>query len=236
LLSAGGAVGTLLGAPLALLLWAAAWFSGARTSLILVAAGAVALAMATGARGRSRRLVIGGLVLAAGALAGVLVAGSPRLLAGTPVDRFLSALPQSSPQAALYEVLWRRDGYGLAAVEAIREHPLTGVGVGRFAAVSSGYHQRLTGRAIPPDNAQNFWRHTLAEQGILGLLPVLWLTLLSLRSLISAPAVGEDLVMKVMLAGLGVALLFGYPVQDPAIAVTVGTLVAAVGRARADAF
>jgi hypothetical protein len=112
---------------------------------------------------------------------------------------------------------------------------MTGVGIGRFTAASTAYHERAAGRSIPPDNAQNFWRHTLAEQGLLGLLPILWLTVLTLRSFAARSPTHPDLVMKVMLGSIGVALLFGYPVQDAAIAVTVGTLVAAVGRTRADA-
>jgi len=131
-----------------------------------------------------------------------------------------------------YEMLWRRDGYGLAAMQAVREHPLLGVGVGRFTGLSTAYHQRITGRAIPPDNAQNLWRHTLAEQGILGLAPILWLTLLTARSLVAPSPSAAALLMRVMLAGLGVALIVGYPVQDAAIAVTLATLVAEVARGR----
>jgi hypothetical protein len=104
--------------------------------------------------------------------------------------------------------------------------------VGRFTGLSTAYHQRVTGGAIPPDNAQNFWRHTLAEQGVLGLLPILWLTALTVRSLLAPSKIGAALMPRVMLTGIGLALLFGYPVQDAGIAATVGTLVAAVERAR----
>jgi O-antigen ligase len=131
------------------------------------------------------------------------------------------------PDAA-YELLWRRDGYGLAAAEAIGEHPWFGVGIGKFFALSTGYHQRVAGRAIPPDNAQNLWRQTLVEQGIVGLLPVLWLTCLALASLIGRPAADIDVVLRVMLLGFGAALLVGYPLQDSGIAVTFATLVCTV--------
>lgn len=229
----GGLIGGLCGAVLAALLWAAAWVSGARTTLILMAVGVAGLTLVWATmRGISRRAILA-TVVAAGALGIALVTiVAPRAAPGTPVARLLATIPRESAGDAAYELLWRRDGYGLAAVQAIREHPLTGVGVGRFTGLSTAYHQRVTGRAIPPDNAQNFWRHTLAEQGVLGLLPILWLTVLAARSVLAPSTSGADLMMRVMLAGIGGALMFGYPVQDAAIAVTVGTLVAAVGRSR----
>lgn len=229
---ATSAVSAVVGLLLALLLWLAAWASGARTTLILFAAGAAALTlMATSSWGWPRRRVV-----TAGAALGLVLLVSaavlaPRVEPTTPIGRLLAALPKSSPSDAAYELLWRRDGYGLAAVAAIREHPLIGVGVGRFHALSTGYHQRLTGTAIPPDNAQNLWRQTLAEQGLLGLLPLLWLTGLTAISVFTGRADGLDLVLRVMIVGLGVSLLVGYPVQDPAIAVTLVTLVAVVARA-----
>ncbi|HQZ39460.1 MAG TPA: O-antigen ligase family protein [Vicinamibacterales bacterium] len=232
-LLAGGIVGTLAGGAAAALMWVGAWMSGARTTIILVAAGVCGLTLvAAGARGVSRRIVVGA-ALAAGLGVGILaVFAVPRVTPQSPVGRLVAAIPTASTGAAAYELLWRRDGYGLAAVEAIREHPVVGVGVGRFTALSTGYYQRLTGRVIPPDNAQNLWRHTFAEQGLLGLLPLLWLTALTIRTLVSRAATGMGLMARVMLAGIGVALVFGYPVQDAAIAATVATLTAAVERDR----
>ena len=53
---------------------------------------------------------------------------------------------------------------------------------------------------------------------------------LTVLALVSGHAERMGLVLRVMVAGLGCGLMFGYPVQDPAIAVTVATLVAAVAR------
>jgi hypothetical protein len=237
MLAAGGLMGALIGAPLAVGLWLAAWVSGARTTLILMAAGVTGIALMWAvARGVARRTVA--LTVVVAALALVLITGiaASQAPAGTPAARLVAALPKGAPHLIAYEMLWRRDGYGLAAIAAINDHPFIGVGIGRFASQAPGYYQRLTGTAIPPDNAQNLWRQTLAEQGLLGFLPILWLTMLTIRALVSGTSGGEELILRVMLAGLGAALLFGYPVQDAAIAVTLGTLVAAVGRARADGF
>jgi hypothetical protein len=239
MLAAGGSIGALLGAPMAVGLWLAAWVSGARTTIILMAAGAAGIALSWAvARGVSQRtmaVTVLGATISLGAIVG-LAALQAAPGAGTPVARLFAALPSGSPQLMAYELFWRRDGYGLAAIVAINEHPFTGVGIGRFAAQAPAYYHRLTGTSIPPDNAQNLWRQTLAEQGLLGFVPILWLTILTVRALLSGTSGGEELIMRVMLAGMGAALLFGYPVQDAAIAVTLGTLVAAVGRARADGF
>jgi hypothetical protein len=235
MLAAGGLVGALLGAPIAILLWLAAWVSGARTTIILMAAGVAGIALMWAvARGVSRRAMAATLLVTALVASAALFVAASRATSDSPVARFLAALPTASPQLAAYELFWRRDGYGLAAIEAINEHPIAGVGIGRFASVAPAYHQRLTGTTLPPDNAQNLWRHTLAEQGLLGFIPLLWLTILTLRALVSPSSGGEELILRVMLAGMGVALVFGYPVQEAAIAATLGTIAAAVGRARAD--
>lgn len=233
MLAAGSIPGSIAGGCAAVVMWAAAWFSGARTSIILVAAGLSGLVLAAAwAHGRTGRILVGAAA-GAGMLVGVLaVIAVPRVAPESPIGRLVATVPTESPGATVYELLWRRDGYGLAAIEAIKEHPVIGVGVGRFPRLSTGYYQRLTGRTIPPDNAQSFWRHTFAEQGVIGLLPILWLTGLACRSVLSRATTSLSLVMRVMLAGVGVALVFGYPVQDTAIAVTVGTLVAVVERDR----
>jgi hypothetical protein len=221
------------GAVVTAVLWLAAWLSGARTTLILIGAGAAALALlAATALGWSRRTIVAtGLAVTLAAVVTVTVI-APVVAPTTPAGRLLSALPKTSIIDAAYELLWRRDGYGLAAVEAINEHPVIGVGVGRFWQLSTSYHQRLTGRAIPPDNAQNLWRQTLVEQGLIGLLPVLWLTVLTATGLVGGEPTGQQLLLRVMVAGMGLSLLVGYPVQDPAVAVTLATLVAMVGRDR----
>jgi hypothetical protein len=224
-------ISTVAGLVLAAPLWLAAWASGARTTLILFAAGGTAMALLiSGSWGWStRRSLVG---MAAIGTAGIVTAAlvAPRVESNSPVGRLLSTMGRAPVQDIAYELFWRRDGYGLSAVEAINEHPVLGVGIGRFAGLSTVYHQRLAGTPLPPDNAQNLWRHVLAEQGLVGLLPILWLTALTMRSAFSGRGEGLDVVLRVMLAGLGVSLLVGYPVQDPAIAMTLATIVCAVAR------
>ena len=174
---------------------------------------------------RARALgVLAGLVV----LAGIGLAVAPGVNHASPFARLMSTVPRSSPTAMRMSCSGGVTG-GLAAVAAIREHPLLGVGVGRFTALSTRYHQQETGRAIPPDNAQNLATHAgRTGPGGDGADPLAdGLTLVAL--LCRRPG-GEERLLRVMVAGLGVALMFGYPVQNPAIAVTVATLVATVAR------
>src|SRR5690606_17934673 len=222
---AGRPLHAILPAAGALLLWTAAWASGARSTLILLAAGFAGLAIAWGAsRGIGLLRIIGAGMVVAVLAAALLVFALPRLPTSSPVARLVDALPAASPGAVLYELLWRRDGYGEAAVEAIAEHPLNGVGIGRFTAHAPVDLALVERRASPPDNAQNLWRHTCAERGLLGFVPVAWLTLLTLMAICRWTGGPWQIVLNVMIAGLGVVLMFGYPVQDPAVAATVATL------------
>lgn len=220
-----------LAAVVAVLLWYAAWSSGARSTLILFAGGAMGLAVAWAlSRGIGLRRVAIGASAAAAVAVLILWVALPRLPASSPVVRLVDALPTASPGAMVYELLWRRDGYGLAAAEAIGDHPLNGVGIGRFSPLAPAYYARVEGRAIPPDNAQSLWRHTLAERGVLGLAPVAWLTLLTIASLWRARSDPRRAVLSAMLVAFGVVLMFGYPVQDAAVAMTLATFVALPGR------
>ena len=135
---------SLIGGVVALLLWAAAWASGARTTLILILAGGIALLTLARMRLRPARRLRP--VLLAAALVSIIVSAAlvSLNLAGTaPVARLRATLADGSLTGAVYELLWRRDGYGLAAVEAIREHPWFGVGVGRFPALSTRSRQQV---------------------------------------------------------------------------------------------
>jgi hypothetical protein len=49
-----------------------------------------------------------------------------------------------------------------------REHPLTGIGAGSYRIIAPDYGRALLNDALPPDNAQNWWRHQIAELGVFG--------------------------------------------------------------------
>ena len=49
---------------------------------------------------------------------------------------------------SINELLWERFGYGPAAIEMIKEHPIDGVGVGVFHALSTDFG-KVAGYTIP---------------------------------------------------------------------------------------
>jgi hypothetical protein len=78
-----------------------------------------------------------------------------------------------------------------------------------------------------PDNAQNWWRHQIAELGLIGALPSSWISVLVVlvvwRSMVrhreSIPVVAGAVV-----AGVGTASLLGVPTQHPATWIACATL------------
>lgn len=210
------------------LLWYCAWLTGARSVLLLAGAGALGLLAGFMASRMSPRRALAGVAIAA--LAGALIlVGLSRLPIGGPLARLTHTLPLDRPAALAYEVLWRRDGYGLAAARAIRELPWSGVGHGAFNFLASHYWRLEGGPPVPPDNAQNLWRHTLAERGLLAFPAVLAMTVATIR-LLARPAAAIPVqylwTLKAMVMGLGCALVFGLPTQNAAIALTAATLIA----------
>ena len=99
--------------------------------------------------------------------AAVAVLAAVVLFAGRaigPVGRLLELPASSSSQ--LME-LWTRGGYGTAALLMIREHPLAGVGLSAYHVFVPDYRV-FVGQTLPFDNAQNWWRHQVAELGVFG--------------------------------------------------------------------
>jgi hypothetical protein len=221
--------GRATGAATAVILAGGAWISGSRTALLLLIIGAIGLALCVANTRKATPQATATAAIGVCLLMVGLLVMAPRV-PGSPVDRLARGWTTMAPSLSgyAYELLWRRDGYGLAAVEAFKEHPWFGIGVGRFQGQSQAYYRRLTGLDFAGDNAQNLWRQTLAEQGLVGFAPVLWLTLLTLRALLSAPRAPEDFVARAALIALGAALTVGYPVQDPGVALMLATLIGAV--------
>ena len=119
------------------------------------------------------------------------------------------------------ELLWERFGYGPAAIEMIKEHPIDGVGVGTFHALTHDFG-KLRGYSLATDNAQSWFRHVLAEFGLVGSIPMLWWCAV-LAMLMCSRSGGDRLsfgMLRGVIAGFGVASLFGMPAQSAAITVT----------------
>jgi hypothetical protein len=206
---------------------AAAWLSGSRTGLaaVLISVPIAAVEAVRWLKLDLRKLAIAGI--------GVLVIGSAMILVlqsastHTIVQRgtlgYLPFFGDRGIATSANELLWDRFGYGPAAIQMIKEHPLDGVGVGTFHTLSYDFG-RAAGRIIPaPDNAQAWWRHHLAELGFLGFVPMLWWCLTFGRSLFTRNH-GVDRLSTGMLRGVLIAFfiasLFGVPSQSVAITLT----------------
>jgi hypothetical protein len=216
-----------------LLSWIGVWASGSRTAL---AAAFIALAfMLAGVRRasidapRRRRSALAALVLACGVFL-VLARWGPSSVDGS-MERLRNSLPTASAasvSAFAYELLWRRQAYGTVAVAMIREHPLLGVGVGSFHLLTADFGA-LTGYEghLVPDNAQNWFRHQLAEFGILGGLGWIAWVVMFVVFLLRAPIPAADRftasTIKGALVGLGLISLVGMPTQHIAVTLTFWT-------------
>jgi hypothetical protein len=205
-----------------LLLAAGMWGTGSRTGLLALSTGTAGVVVAAGVRaGFSRRRVVTGSA-ALGAIAVVAaLAIAPQTSFGSPLRRVFDRLPRLEAEdiRRFGNELWMRFGYAQAAAMMTAEHPISGVGVGAFHVVAPDYLYR-DGRAHPvADNAQNWWRHQIAELGYAGALPLLWISVLVLVAIWRGLRTRGDpvpLVVSSVIVGVGMASLVGVPTQHPA--------------------
>lgn len=157
-----------LGVAGALLCWGGLWMTGSRTALLagliaLVPVAFAAIRQAGGFWARKRELT-----LAAAAL--VVVAGIVIALPNKgPLNR-LRYMPTFAGDEGvdwLVHEFWDRSSYGGVAAKMIAAHPSAGIGIGLFHLMGADYI-RVHLHDVPPDNAQNWWRHNLVEMGVLG--------------------------------------------------------------------
>jgi hypothetical protein len=209
------------------------WSTGSRTALMTLTTGSVAVGIGLLQRRGIWQPGLGRLVgLIAVALLVLAAAVLPREFeSGNPLMRALDRVPRlesAEIRRFVVEDLWVRFGYGQAAVDIVTDYPVAGVGVGAFPLVAPDYIYRRTGRQVAQDNAQNWWRHQVAELGIVGSVPSLWasaLVLLLLRGQSGTAPVGASAVLRGVVLGVGLASLFGVPTQHPATAVSFATTI-----------
>ena len=212
-----------------LLAFAAVWSSGSRTALLAALVGAgfaltAAVLQTTPAARRRTGILVGASAAAAIALLSVL----PLPTIG-PLERLRAGIHREGARgpAGLLISLWERDAYGTASTRAIRDAPLFGVGVGAFTLLSMDYARAGGGPEVPFDNAQNWFRHQLAELGIVGCAGwLLWIVLFA-GTLVRGRAETGNAVpaasLKGALLGLTAASMLGVPSLSPAITLTFWT-------------
>jgi hypothetical protein len=213
----------------ALLAFAAVWASGSRTALLAAMVGAgftltAAVLQTTPAARRRTGLLVGAAAIAAIVLFSVL----PLPTIG-PLERLRAGIHSAGAKgpAGVVMSLWERDAYGTASTLAIRDAPLFGVGVGAFVLLSMDYARANGGPEVPFDNAQNWFRHQLAELGIVGCAGwLLWIVLFAgtlLRGRAEAGNAVPAASLKGALLGLTAASMLGVPSLSPAVTLTFWT-------------
>ncbi|HWI20267.1 MAG TPA: O-antigen ligase family protein [Vicinamibacterales bacterium] len=208
--------------------FSAAWLSGSRTGLasVLLSTMIAGVEALRWLKLDVRKLAYaGGGALIVGALMVVVLQNAST---HTVVQRgtlgYIPFLGDRGIAQSADELLWDRFGYGPAAIQMIREHPLSGVGLGIYHSQSHDFGQ-LAGRTVPqPDNAQAWWRHNLAELGLLGCIPLIaWCVIFGRTLFTRGPAEGDRLaagMLRGLLIAFFVASLFGLPSQSAAITMT----------------
>jgi len=228
-LAATGALPWPVAIALTLLSWAGVWTSASRTALLAGLVGTVSatlsLAMMPTVEHKRTRTAIAGTAL----LLFLLVLQLVPLRTTNAIERNQYLVP-SMDWASVRETmreLWDRDGYGSSALTMIREYPAVGVGIGCFHLLAHDFQLATRGISIPPDNAQNWFRHQFAELGLIG--SVGWMA----WCLVFASELRRMLITKQWIAvalagpilGFTLASLLGMPSQDAAVTLTFWVLV-----------
>jgi len=196
--------------------WAGAWMSGSRTAMVCGAFGTLLLVyelLRAGRRDDSARET-------PSLLAGVVVVVLLVAIGSGAVGPLKRMAEGAGPNASLRD-LWTRGGYGSVATRMIRDYPLTGVGVGSFNWMAADYWRTMAQDKLPFDNAQNWWRHQVAELGVVASMPILiWSVLIAWFVLTrrSRPEARiETQTLRGLLVGIGAASMLGMPTQNPIV-------------------
>jgi hypothetical protein len=196
--------------------WAGAWMSGSRTALLCGAFGTVLLIYELLRSERHDEIAsrnTSSLLAAAAVVVLVLAVGAGAV---GPVRRIVEARGAESARQ-----LWSRGGYGTVSVRMIRDFPFTGVGVGSFNWMAPDYWREIAHDRLPFDNAQNWWRHQVAELGLIASLPILlWSSMIAWAVFTRRSHTGrriETETLRGLLIGVAIASLVGMPTQNPIV-------------------
>jgi hypothetical protein len=213
--------------------WLAVWATSSRTafaSALLVSA--IAAIGLWPRRGDRRRVMTWKHLLAASGAAGGLVAlvlllGQLDLTVVGPLQRVRASFPGWSWPALRSVALetWNRNGYGSTASSMLQESPLFGYGVGSFHLLVGEFARVYSGAGLPPDNAQNWYRHQLVEFGLVGSLGwIVWVLVFGRFVLTDRPDFPRRAwAARGMLIAIAVVSLLGMPSQTVSVAITFWT-------------
>ncbi len=208
------------------------WLSGSRTGLAAVivslswSACTALHYMWSNRRGAAVNIKQAGtiaaiVVILAALMIGILQRSSTHTIVARGTLGYLPFIGDRGIVASANELLWERFGYGLAAIEMVKEHPIDGIGIGMFHALVIDYG-KIHGKFLPTDNAQSWFRHVIAESGLVGSIPILWWSAVFLLTMF-ARSEGDRLtigMLRAVLLGFATASVFGMPAQSIAIVMT----------------
>ena len=210
--------------------FAGVWGSGSRNAFAVAFCGAVALVVIL-FRDREFARIRARMAAGFGVVAALLIAAVVlgRIPAIGPLHRIWEFFPGRTPGQFLYQ-FWDRAQYGSAGIEAIRRWPLAGTGLGTFHTLVADIWFSAGQVRLPPDNAQSWYRHQLAELGTLGSIGwIVWLLLVCAAILTPIRQHTGSVVVRatrVMLILLGLVELVGIPTQVFAVALSFLTILA----------
>jgi hypothetical protein len=225
-------------------LWQGGWLalslagvmaSGSRTALAGWSVATLAMVIASRRAFGRRQLAAAGLAAVVAVVTGAIVLqrGSPEAAShGNALSRLAQTIRGAAAEGGLTglkRVLWERNGYGPISMAVIAEHPWFGVGPGAFAIVAPDYAQELTGVLLPPDNAQNWWRHQWAELGLLGAAGAFGCSLLAGWAVIGSWRRSTNprvIARSAPLMALGFMSFVGPPTLHPILQVLIALVVA----------
>ena len=218
--------GAIVPALAAVLAFTGLWCSGSRTALLATLIGLTSVAGTILLRlpPAARRWAAAGAGLTA-ALAIVAFSTLPLPTLG-PLARLRMGIDAHSHGGVrtLLTSLWDRDAYGSGSTVAIRETPWVGVGAGAFTLLSLDYAFIARGARVEYDNAQNWFRHQLAELGLIGSVGwIAWVVLFCgtlARSRVPLDARPLASATAGALLGFTAASMLGVPSQVPAVTLT----------------
>ena len=213
--------------------------SGSRTSLIALAIGLAAVAfegvMAWRRAQAASQLSIRRLApILAGAL--VLIAIVLLVARGSSITSvvgrgslgYVPFIGDIGIRQSAHDLLWDRYGYGPPAIEMVKEHPVSGAGVGSFHTLVRDFSVASGGKELTPDNAQSWYRHHLAELGVLGSVPWLaWCVVFAITLLSRPTGPGDRFAIGVLrgsLVGFAFISLMAMPGQSLPVVLTFWTL------------
>lgn len=208
----------------------ALWMTGSRSALIAALLSATLSFWSVVRVHASKRAVVLALLLAVG-VASTGVAVLNRQSTG-PVARIKTTLEDARhgnwQQFVEDQFFNRGAAVGSASVLMFKQHPITGVGLGSFYQLFPDYAFYLTGNRQGFDNAQSWYRHLLAEFGLLGSIGWIWFTVSFGLLLWRTRGAGEDAfrsgLIKAAIWSIAIVSHVAMPTQVTSIAILVWAL------------